>query len=151
MKKSSFLLALSLVCLISTQLRAQKTNARINHLAIFVVNLKASTEFYRDVIGLDTIPEPFHDGKHTWMKIGPGASLHIIEGAEAKKEYFKNNHICFSVASVEKFTDILRKRSISWEDVSGRKQAITTRVDGVHQIWLQDPDGYWIEINDAKD
>lgn len=151
MKKSSFLLALSLVCLISTQLRAQKTNARINHLAIFVVNLKASTEFYRDVIGLDTIPEPFHDGKHTWMKIGPGASLHIIEGAEAKKEYFKNNHICFSVASLEKFTDILRKRSISWEDVSGRKQAITTRVDGVHQIWLQDPDGYWIEINDAKD
>lgn len=151
MKKSYFLLALALVCLFSNQLRAQKTNAHINHLAIFVVDLKTSTGFYRDVIGLDTIPEPFHDGKHTWMKIGPGSSLHIIEGAEAKKEYFKNNHICFSVSSVEKFTDILRQRSITWEDVAGKKQSITTRVDGVHQIWLRDPDGYWIEINDAKD
>jgi lactoylglutathione lyase len=31
------------------------------------------------------------------------------------------------------------------------KQTTTTRVDGVQQIWLQDPDGYWVEINDAKD
>ncbi len=29
--------------------------------------------------------------------------------------------------------------------------SITTRVDNVKQIWLQDPDGYWIEINDAKE
>jgi lactoylglutathione lyase len=25
-----------------------------------------------------------------------------------------------------------------------------SRIDGVHQIWLQDPDGYWIEINDDQ-
>ncbi len=151
MKKSTILIGLLFACLFSSKLQAQKTNAHINHLAIFVVDLKTSTAFYRDVIGLDTIPEPFHDGKHTWMKIGPGSSLHIIEGAEAKKEYFKNNHICFSVSSIEKFTELLRQRKISYEDVSGKKLAITTRVDGVHQIWLQDPDGYWLEINDAKD
>jgi len=28
---------------------------------------------------------------------------------------------------------------------------VTNRVDGVHQIYLKDPDGYWLEINDAKD
>jgi len=27
---------------------------------------------------------------------------------------------------------------------------VTTRPDGVHQIWFQDPDGYWLEINDVK-
>jgi lactoylglutathione lyase len=68
---------------------AQKTNAHINHLAIFVVDLKKSSSFYSDIIGLDTIPEPFHDNKHTWMKIGPGSSLHIIEGAEAKIQHLK--------------------------------------------------------------
>ena len=46
------------------------------------------------------------------------------------------------------FIEKLKAAHISFEDVSGNKNAITTRVDGVHQIWLQDPDGYWLEIND---
>ena len=130
---------------------AQSNKARINHLAIYVVNLQKSTAFYREIIGLDTIPEPFHDGKHTWMKIGPKASIHIIQGAEAKKEYYKGNHMCFSVESLEKFIELLQKNNISWEDYSNNKMAITTRPDGVKQIWLQDPDAYWIEINNAKE
>lgn len=39
--------------------------ALLNHIAVYVVDLKVSTAFYKDVIGLDTIPEPFHDGRHT--------------------------------------------------------------------------------------
>jgi lactoylglutathione lyase len=27
---------------------------------------------------------------------------------------------------------------------------VTDRPDGVHQVYLQDPDGYWIEVNDNK-
>ena len=130
---------------------AQSNKARINHLAIYVVDLQKSTSFYRDIIGLDTIPEPFHDGKHTWMKIGPKASIHIIQGAEGKKEYYKGNHICFSVESLEKFIELLKNNNISWEDYNNNKMAITSRPDGVKQIWLQDPDGYWIEINNAKE
>jgi lactoylglutathione lyase len=98
-----------------------------------------------------TIPEPFHDGKHAWFKIGQGIAMHVIQGADAKKDYYKNHHTCFSVASVKAFTDILTKNNIKWEDRDGAKQAITVRIDGVQQIWLQDPDGHWVEINDAKD
>jgi lactoylglutathione lyase len=128
-----------------------KPAVRINHTAIFVKDLKATKLFYGDIIGLDTIPEPFHDGKHAWYKIGPGISMHVIQGATERKEYYKNQHTCFSVASVEAFTEILKKHNIGFEDVTGRKSSITTRVDGVKQIWLQDPDGYWVEINDAKE
>ena len=123
----------------------------INHIAFYVVDLKTSTSFYQNIIGLDTIPEPFHDGKHTWFKIGPGIALHIIQGAEIKKEYYRNQHTCFSVPSVEKFIDVLRKNNLQWENRDGNKNAVTTRPDGVKQLWLQDPDGYWVEINDAKD
>jgi lactoylglutathione lyase len=145
-------ISVSIIALLfATTASAQKGSARINHLAIFVQDIKKSAFFYQEIVGLDSIPEPFHDGKHVWLKIGPGASLHIIEGASQKKEYFKNNHICFSVPSVEKFVEALRKNNISYEDVSGKKNSISNRVDGVKQIWLQDPDGYWIEINDAKD
>jgi lactoylglutathione lyase len=126
-----------------------KPKATLNHTAIYVVNVKTSADFYQNIIGLDTVPEPFHDGKHAWFSTGPGIMLHIIQGAAAKKEYYKNQHTCFSVASLEGFTAMLKRNNIAWEDRDGAKHAITTRVDGVKQIWLQDPDGYWIEINDA--
>ncbi len=123
--------------------------ASLNHTAIYVINVKASAHFYQNIIGIDTVPEPFHDGKHAWFATGPGTMLHIIEGATAKKEYYKNQHTCFSVASLKTFTATLLKNNIPWEDRDGAKNAITTRVDGIKQLWLQDPDGYWIEINDA--
>ena len=129
-----------------------KQNATFNHIAIFVVDLHRAADFYQNIIGLDSIPEPFHDGKHLWLRTGAGNAMHIIEGAENKKEYFKGNHICFSVTSMDAFTEMLKKKNISFEDYTGAKNnKITTRPDGVKQIWLQDPDGYWIEINDAKE
>jgi len=133
-----------------TQAQSPKPKAVFNHNAIYVASLKASGAFYQNILGLDTIPEPFHDGKHLWLKIGPAMSLHIIEGSPAKKEYYKSQHTCFSVASVEAFAELLRKNNMKWEDYNGAVNVITTRVDGVKQLWLQDPDGYWVEVNDAK-
>ncbi len=128
-----------------------KSGARFNHVAIFVKDLKVTKAFYEDIVGLDTIPEPFHDGKHAWYNLGPGISLHVIQGATKKKDYYKNQHTCLSVASVEAFTEVLKKNKIVFEDLKGTKNVFSTRVDGVKQLWLQDPDGYWIEINDAKE
>ncbi len=130
---------------------AQTRKASINHVAIYVVDAKSSASFYQNIIGLDTIPEPFHDGKHFWLRVGEGVSMHIIEGAEKKKEYYKNQHTCFSVASVEGFIETLKKKNIPFEDREGKKSTFTVRVDGVKQLWIQDPDGYWVEINDAKE
>ncbi len=133
------------------QSKANKPKAVLNHTAIYVKDVKASATFYHTIVGLDTIPEPFHDGKHAWFRIAPGVAMHIIQGAAERKEYYKNQHTCFSVSSVDAFAAILKKNNIPWEDRDGAKLAITTRVDGVKQLWLQDPDGYWIEINDAKE
>jgi lactoylglutathione lyase len=133
------------------QSKTTKPKAVLNHTAIYVKDVDASAAFYRTIIGLDTIAEPFHDGKHAWFRIAPGVAMHIIQGATEKKEYYKNQHTCFSVASVDAFVAMLKKNNITWEDRDGAKLAITTRVDGVKQLWLQDPDGYWIEINDARE
>lgn len=150
LKLAVLLVAISICQLAYSQ---NKPKVRINHTAIFVKDLKATKAFYEGILGLDTIPEPFHDGKHVWYSMGiPGVSMHVIQGADAsdKKEYYKNQHTCFSLESVDAFTKILEKNKIPYEDVAGKKNAITTRIDGVRQIWLQDPDGYWIEVNDAK-
>jgi lactoylglutathione lyase len=122
----------------------------LNHIAVYVQDLKKSTEFYRQVIGLDTIPEPFHDGKHTWFAIGCQSHLHLIAGAGHPDNHDKNSHLCFSVPSVDDFISRLNKASVPYEDWPGKPQSVTTRVDGVKQIYFRDPDGWWIEINDAK-
>jgi len=129
----------------------QPPKAVLNHIALYVVDLPKSTRFYQDIIGLDTIPEPFHDGKHTWFSIGVKSHLHLIQGAAAPLPHPKNTHLCFSVASVPDFTWVLGKHQIEFENWAGEKGAVTNRVDGVKQIYFKDPDGYWIEINDAKE
>ena len=135
----------------NTSGQSSKTNARLNHIAVYVVDLQVSTVFYRDIIGLDTIPEPFHDGRHTWFSVGPKSHLHVISGAAAATMHNKNTHLCFSVPSVDEFVKTLNKKNIEYENWAGEKNSITNRVDGVKQIWFKDPDGYWIEINDAKE
>lgn len=127
---------------------AQQKKPALNHIAVYVTNLQRSTAFYKDVVGLDTIPEPFHDGKHTWFRVAERSHLHIISGATATTTHDKNSHLCFSVPSVEAFIQTLKRAAIPYEDWKGAKQSVTVRVDGVKQIYFQDPDGYWIEIND---
>ena len=155
MKKTSFTIMLSVLFLLTgNQIFSQQntmSKASLNHIALYITDLKISTSFYQNIIGLDTIPEPFHDGRHTWFSIGPKSHLHLIQGATKKTEREKSTHICFTVSSVDAFTAILKKNNVEFENLAGEKNMITNRVDGVKQIYFKDPDGFWIEINDAKE
>lgn len=137
-------------CMNTTNAQSKAPQAILNHNALYVVDLKKAADFYINIIGLPQIEEPFKAGKHVWLKTGPHTSLHLILGAAATKEYYKNHHICFSVPSLESFIEKLKKNNIVWEDAGNKKNTITTRPDGVKQLWLQDPDGYWIEVNNDQ-
>lgn len=127
---------------------AQTKKPRINHIAFSVSQLERSRIFYQKIIGLDTIPEPFHDNRHVWFSVSENAHLHLIQNPPPIEVPSKNTHLCFSVPEIESFVSKLQKAKIKYEDWPGKPSAITTRADGIHQVYLQDPDGYWIEIND---
>jgi lactoylglutathione lyase len=146
MSKKFCVLILLSFCL-SLGLSAQKS-PRINHIAFSVHDLKIGTRFYQQIIGLDTIPEPFHDGRHTWFAIGDYSHLHLIQNPGAIVTPPKQTHLCFSVPSVDVFVAKLIKAGIPYEDWAGTKNAVTVRVDKIKQVYLQDPDGYWLEVND---
>lgn len=129
---------------------AQKKAPILNHIAIYVKDLAASTAFYRDIIQIDTIPEPFHDGHHTWFRIGEHSQLHVISGATATVTHDINSHLCFSVPSMDAFITRLQAHKIPFRSWQGVPNTPTIRVDGVKQIYFTDPDGYWVEINDDK-
>lgn len=152
MKKNIFfvLLSFTIIPSLSMAQAIAKPKAMLNHIAVYVSDLTKSGNFYINIIGLDSIPEPFHDGKHIWLATGTPANLHLIMGPDANLPHNKNNHLCFSVTDLDAFITRLKENNIGYENWPGDKEAVTTRVDGVKQIYFQDPDGYWIEINDAK-
>ncbi len=135
---------------VAGKVAAQKKAPVLNHVALYVVNLKKSAAFYQNIIQIDTVPEPFHDGKHAWFKVGEYSTLHIIEGAKEPVVQDKSHHMCFSVPSLEDFIARLEKEKIFYTNLKGDGKSPNVRVDGVKQIYLKDPDGYWLEINNEK-
>ena len=137
-----------LICGFSIKALLPKRDTVLNHVALHVYDLKKSNEFYQQIIELDTVPEPFHDGKHTWFAVSSSSKLHLISGAEKETTHDKFSHLCFSVPSLNSFINKLDKEHIPYESWLGAKISVTTRVDGIKQIFFQDPDGFWIEVND---
>ena len=127
--KKMLLCCLLLMAMAQSSLMAQQTNKHktiLNHIAVYVHDLQQSTAFYQQVIGLDTIPEPFHDGRHTWLTSAATVHLHLIQGAEAGIAHDKNTHLCFTVASVEIFIRMFRQKNIAFEDWPGDQNTFTT-------------------------
>jgi lactoylglutathione lyase len=151
--KKSFCYGLLVVLFVSyhTNVMSQeKKRPTFNHMALYVTNLEKSTWFYKEVLNLEPMPEPFHDGRHSWFKVGEHSQLHIISGATAAKEHEKDTHLCFSVGKLSDMIERLEKNNIPYENWAGESKKQTKRADGVMQIYLKDPDGYWLEINDDK-
>ncbi len=123
----------------------------LNHIAIYVKDVELSKQFYREVIGLKEIPRPAFDFEGAWFEIAGEQQLHIIKAGEAdlnsysEKHLWKprGNHFAIRISSsmeVEKFLNLKKV-----EYLSPRQ-----RPDGAIQIFLMDPDGYWIELVEIK-
>jgi len=129
--------------------RAQKgtdISPVIDHIAITTSNLKKSTEFYTKVLHLKKVDNPFADTVHQWYSLGNNVKLHVIQ-AERNEKQVKGVHFCFTVSSVKEFAKTLEQMNIPYSNWKGDSKEPTYRADGVLQLYFQDPDGYWIEIN----
>ena len=99
---------------------------------------------------LKEIPEPFHNGKHVWLRTGEHSQLHLIEGATEITQHDINTHFAYSVPNLEEFTKHLDAMNVNYGDWNHTTKIPKSRPDGVKQIYLQDPDNIWIEVNDDK-
>lgn len=124
------------------------TQIKVNHIAVHVAELRPSMDFYQMVLGLREIEEPFKDGLHAWYEIGDGVSLHLIEAPGMPREKSKVNHLCFSVSDLEGFMQNLKKHGVTFGNWEGEIDTVNFRGDGIRQIFFQDLDGYWLEVND---
>lgn len=146
-----FLFCVLFCAFFSIVLSAQSSQSpRFNHTTIYVVDLQKSSDFYRKVMQLTEIPEPFHDNKHVWFKIGEHAELHVVQGAKEVVSHDINIHLAFSVPSVETFAKHLDAMNVKYGNWAQTSKEPQVRPDGVKQIYFQAPEGYWIEVDDDK-
>ncbi len=123
-------------------------NLVINHIALYVSDLVKSNHFYEKVMGFKNIPEPFKDGKHSWFEIGNNCHLHLIEGSKEIIKHHINTHLAFTTASIDSFVETLTNAGITFRDpINGQLNVVHIRPDGIKQVFFQDPDGYWLEVN----
>ena len=120
-----------------------------DHYAIFVDDLARSVEFYRNVLGLKEVPEPFQDGRHAWLGIGGNLQIHIITPRSSSTRPTHDVHFAFRVDSLKDFIAHLESLGIPYGDQQPDRQ-IRMRPDGIPQTYFQDPDGHWLEVNEAK-
>lgn len=150
--KILFVLAAAVTVLAASPLAFKKDKSFVsfNHLALYVNDLKKSGDFYEKVVGLQVMEEPFKDGKHIWYKVGEHAQLHLIAGSGKEPRPDRNTHLCFAVADLQPVIEKLNGEKIVYSNWAGEKGKVSKRTDGVQQIYIQDPDGFWVEINDDK-
>ena len=56
-------------------------------------------------------------------------------------------HLALATANFDAFVAKLDKMKIDYSDWPGVNHKVNVRADGIKQIFFQDPDGYWIEVN----
>ena len=143
------LLAAFLSSSVLSQSGSPSQSPEFDHTAVYVRDLQKSADFYDKILGLEKIPEPFHDGRHVWYRIGAHEQLHVISGATAAVEHDINVHLAFRVAALANFLARLDRMGIPYrKSFRGDGKTARVRPDGVQQFYFQDPDGYWIEVND---
>ena len=132
------------------QVNAQGFDFQIDHSSLIVNNLDTTADFYSNILKLKEIPHPDKAPGFRWFQVQGNSQLHLIYKDTVVMKKHKSMHLCLSTPNLETFIKHLEDNNIEYEDWPGTKGAVTLRSDGVRQIYLTDPEGYWIEVNNAK-
>lgn len=131
-------------------MKAQPFDFQFDHQSIVVKDVNVSADFYGNILGLKETPHPDNPPTIRWFIVNGNSHVHLIQRDFVPFEKNKSMHLCLSTQDLEGVIAHLEKNNITYWDWPGKENAVTTRKDKVRQIYIQDPDNYWIEINTAK-
>lgn len=123
----------------------------LNHLALSVKDLDTSIGFYKKLFNLQEITNRTKIEGVRWLSLGEGKELHLISILKDSVSINKAVHFAFTTPDFDAFFTKLQNMKLDYSDWPGNSGKVNIRADGVKQIYFQDPDGYWLEVNSVGD
>ncbi len=119
-----------------------------NHIALSVKDVDASVAFYQKIFQFKEIKNTASNSKTRWLSFDGNKQLHLIPRPNAKIKTNKAVHFALSTHHLNSFVMLLEELEIPYSNWLDTPNKIHIRKDGIQQVYFQDPDNYWIEIND---
>ncbi|RIA09613.1 catechol 2,3-dioxygenase-like lactoylglutathione lyase family enzyme [Flavobacteriaceae bacterium MAR_2010_72] len=141
-----------ILCLIlsSKSVMAQSTteiSMIFNHVSLSVSDVDVSFDFYKTMFQLEEIVNRTKVDGIRWFSLSEGKELHLISVVPGDILLNKAVHFALTTSTFDVFVNNLEEKDMNYTSWSGEVNTVTIRPDGVKQVYVQDPDGYWIEIN----
>ncbi len=146
MKKIFLLLALCATVSLWSQ-ENKGFGLTLNHVALSVKDVHLAAEFYKNILGFEEITNRTKKEGIRWFSLGDGKELHLISTIKTTVTINKAVHLALTTPNFDAFVEKLQKMNIPFSDWEGAPQKISIRADGIKQIYFQDLDYYWIEVN----
>lgn len=126
-------------------------NLRLDHVAISVIDVNRSADFYGRILKFQEITNRSKFDGVRWFSMGDGKELHLISIVKENVTLNKAIHLALTTPDFDAFVNMLEKMKIPYSDWPGAPGKVNIRADGMKQIFFQDPDGNWIEINSVAE
>ena len=117
------------------------------HVALSVSDVDRSREFYEAVFGMKNITDRTPVEGVRWLSMGGGRELHLLAIVAGDVSVNQAVHISVKTNDFDRLLDILEERGVAYTTWLGTAREYTVTDNGARQLYLRDPDGYWIEVN----
>ncbi len=116
----------------------------VNHVALHVADVRQSCDFYTGILELKPMPRPAFDFPGAWFRIGDSQELHLIgHRRDTVQSHSRGTHFALHIPDIREAEKELQRKGVPFH---GPK----LRPDGIWQIFIQDPDGHYIELCEVK-
>jgi len=122
-----------------------------DHVALSVSDVEASAKFYETLFGLRRITDRTPIEGVRWLSMQGGGELHLLAIVPGEVRTTQAVHLAIRTPDFDRLMSRIGGMGVEYTTWLGSGPGVTERDDGTRQIYVKDPDGYWIEVIGTAD